>query len=184
MFPNGRQIYRLFGTICGWFGLKGSRNFMKEVVTQNHGNAPKQIQIDVFFLEYLVDIRTGTTQLGGKPSDGSSLVVKCAFYELADMNHAVCVPVSSPDSHWREVIKPSDTYKRERGNPTFAHPVSQGLRNAHPRERATQKAPRRYAHERLSAHECTHHMRTSSLRIVVSGSIKVCEVLKHERQTP
>lgn len=47
------------------------------------------MEVDIFFLENLIDIRTSAAQLVGKPSDAASLFVKNGFYKLARVNHAL-----------------------------------------------------------------------------------------------
>ena len=47
----------------------------------------KQLGVDAFLLENLIDVGAVTTQLTRKPSHGSVLPAEFLFYETAYMNH-------------------------------------------------------------------------------------------------
>ena len=71
----------------------------EEVVIEDAGYTPKQLDINILFVEYFIDIGTGTTQLGSEPSDATSLVVKNTFDKLSCMNHihtTLCVSPRFP----------------------------------------------------------------------------------------
>lgn len=67
----------------------------EEIMTEDAGDAPQQVDVNILFAEYFVDIRAGAAQLGSEPGDGASLFLKCAFDKLSRMNHAILLFVSS-----------------------------------------------------------------------------------------
>lgn len=70
-------------------GAESLGEVLEEVVLQDVGDAPEQLQVDVGLAENLVDIGAGAAQLPCEPGDGASLVVQGAFDELAGVDHAV-----------------------------------------------------------------------------------------------
>ena len=65
-------------------------------MAEDAGDAPEQVDVDILFPEYLVNIGACAAQLGSEPGDGASLFVKRAFNKLSRMNHVpillMCVP--------------------------------------------------------------------------------------------
>ncbi|OFK49944.1 hypothetical protein HMPREF2815_05930 [Bacteroides sp. HMSC068A09] len=58
---------------------------------ENTGDTPKEMNVNIFFLKYFIDIWTCTTQLFSEPSDRTPLVVKCAFNKSSCMNHTIFI---------------------------------------------------------------------------------------------
>ena len=60
-------------------------------MAEDAGDAPEQVDVDILFPEYLVNIGACS-----EPGDGASLFVKRAFNKLSRMNHVpillMCVP--------------------------------------------------------------------------------------------
>lgn len=62
---------------------------LEEVVPEDAGDTPEQMNVNIFFFEYFIDVGTCTAQLGSEPSHCAPLLVKRAFDKLSRMNH-VC----------------------------------------------------------------------------------------------
>ena len=61
--------------------------FLKEVVFQDAGGAPDDFDIQVFLLKDLIYIGACTTELLGKPCDGSPLLMQYGLNELTGVYH-------------------------------------------------------------------------------------------------
>lgn len=63
----------------------------EKIMFENTGDTPKEMNVNIFFLKYFIDIWTCTTQLFSEPSDRTPLVVKCAFNKSSCMNHTIFI---------------------------------------------------------------------------------------------
>lgn len=109
---------------------------------EDAGNAPKQVDIYIFFLEYFIDIGTGAAELGGEPCHGASLCVKRAFDKLSRMNHASAADVCPPGFPKGERItyKLAGLYKKGVGISPSLVPRFKAFAMPYYWEQATQKA--------------------------------------------
>lgn len=64
MFPKRICFCRLFG----YRPTHRLRELKKKIVIEDETNAPKQVRVDAFLCEYLIDVRAGAAQLDGEPS--------------------------------------------------------------------------------------------------------------------
>ena len=86
------ELYNSFVFVC----MVIVRYIQKEIVFKNVGYTPKQVYVNVLFLEDFVDVWTSTTQLSSKPSDCPSLVMQRLFDECSCMNHTLSSLQSVP----------------------------------------------------------------------------------------